>query len=921
MPLSVECQECGTKYNVPDKLAGKRAKCKKCGTTMSIPEPDVAIGFAPEPEEDPLAALQDLARQSGELETPPDVAPAAPRSRTAAGSIAGRSAAGRSAAGRSAVGRPAAGGSVHGAPAGWTPDSVVVEKAPSAAASGPSAAGSGRWAKRASPVDPDFLSRLIAFLYVGVTIGLGAYLHSLISGKVETRGIVALWSMIGGQIVLFFAVAVPMTMLGALIGAKIFGQYLVAGAYTRAAGVACAAMFITVGLVFLMVARALPADATIPVLLVALVIPVTFVLVKLLFEMTLAQTIVAWVLCGILGTIGTGIANRVSSTVAMKIGGVDGDPRLAFAGKGGRTDWLMGGTSGKTSETTKTTDPGRTGGTQQQQQQPKPPPTENEQKRNESAEKLKQIYAALNNHLAATNRNWPTDLASLQRDQGLDAQVLTSPFGPAFAAGDYVYTPFVPETVAGPEVVLAYDNAELSNGEGASVLFGTGEVRWLAKDAVQAALAQSQGIYAAAKQQRDQTLAMRLQQQPQQSPTSPTVVDGGPGQDGGADAQRLVARGDVAERIKSGARGFVAAAHDVAVRRGTEQLVRAITPASAVALLVRGTQGDTVEVFDAKAAEPVATADFQTDQQFRSSPGGYALSPDGKSLARLASWPKLQASVYSFEKKAEAHSIDLDEKFGEPSLVGFMSPDLFVVRWQKLGEYGIEVWNAKTGKRGRQLPLFRVDPPPSPGSEAVSPDGRTYALVNRAAPANAPRGRAGAATQQGMQVLLYDVIGGATQPRRFQVPVLGNQPGVSAAGLAFSPNKQRLALLLVDNQGRAVVVQWNMATGKPLPEHALAERVDLPRVGFGRVRGLDYVADGRALLVAGRTLINPDTGATLAVLEAGKVHGQAVTDDSTVHLTHGDSARLEGLAVITLVESKLPEKPGTPGRAVAAPAR
>src|SRR5205814_5085102 len=28
MPLSVECPECGARYNVPDKLAGKRAKCK-----------------------------------------------------------------------------------------------------------------------------------------------------------------------------------------------------------------------------------------------------------------------------------------------------------------------------------------------------------------------------------------------------------------------------------------------------------------------------------------------------------------------------------------------------------------------------------------------------------------------------------------------------------------------------------------------------------------------------------------------------------------------------------------------------------------------------------------------------------------------------------------------------------------------------
>jgi hypothetical protein len=402
--------------------------------------------------------------------------------------------------------------------------------------------------------------------------------------------------------------------------------------------------------------------------------------------------------------------------------------------------------------------------------------------------------------------------------------------------------------------------------------------------------------------------------------SQPTVVDGGPG--GANDPRRPGGRADLAERIRAGARGMAGDVQDVAVRRGTEQLVRPITPAAFVAVLVRGAQGDTVEVLDGKSAEPVGVADFAPDQQFRNNPGAYALSPDGKFVARLTSFPKLRAVVYSFEKKAETQSIDLDENFGEPTIVGFLTPDKFVVRWHKFAEYGFEVWDAKTGKRGRQVPLFRVDPHPSPGSEAVSPDGRTYAVVNRAPPprtGNAPRGRP---AEAGLQVLLYDVLAGPTQPRRFNVPVLNNQPGVTAAGLAFSPDKQRLALLLLDAQGRSVVVTWNVGTGKPLPEKTLPDRLDPPRVGFGRARMLDWVADGRALLVAGRMVLNPDNGEILAVFDTPRVHGQAVTNDSTVHLAYGDAGnQLDGVAVIALEEAKFPEKPGAPNRAVAAPAR
>jgi hypothetical protein len=285
-------------------------------------------------------------------------------------------------------------------------------------------------------------------------------------------------------------------------------------------------------------------------------------------------------------------------------------------------------------------------------------------------------------------------------------------------------------------------------------------------------------------------------------------------------------------------------------------------------------------------------------------------------------FPKLRASIYSFEKKGEAAALDLPipEQGAEPTLVGFLGNERLLVRWVWRFQYGLEVWDIKTGKRGKQVPLGRVDPQPSAGSEAISPDGKTYAVLNKAAAAN-PNPRApAAAREQGMAVLLYDVFAGGSQPRRFVVPVLNDTPGVQTLGLAFSPDKSKLAALLADPQGRAVVVTWPTNTGKPLPEKVLAEKVDFVRAGLHRPHLLDWLGDGRVMLAGGKVLLTAATGDTLAIFDAGKIHAQATAGEATAVLAHGDFATLEGLAVISLNEARFPEKAGQPNRASPAPA-
>jgi DNA-directed RNA polymerase subunit RPC12/RpoP len=36
MPISVECGGCGSKFQAPDKLAGKRAECPKCSAVIEV---------------------------------------------------------------------------------------------------------------------------------------------------------------------------------------------------------------------------------------------------------------------------------------------------------------------------------------------------------------------------------------------------------------------------------------------------------------------------------------------------------------------------------------------------------------------------------------------------------------------------------------------------------------------------------------------------------------------------------------------------------------------------------------------------------------------------------------------------------------------------------------------------------------------
>jgi hypothetical protein len=65
MPINVQCQSCGGRFQAPDKLAGKRVKCPRCSGEIAV------AGTAPKPPSEKIA---------DEISTPAPLAPEAPRS-------------------------------------------------------------------------------------------------------------------------------------------------------------------------------------------------------------------------------------------------------------------------------------------------------------------------------------------------------------------------------------------------------------------------------------------------------------------------------------------------------------------------------------------------------------------------------------------------------------------------------------------------------------------------------------------------------------------------------------------------------------------------------------------------------------------------------------------------------------------------
>jgi hypothetical protein len=277
-------------------------------------------------------------------------------------------------------------------------------------------------------------------------------------------------------------------------------------------------------------------------------------------------------------------------------------------------------------------------------------------------------------------------------------------------------------------------------------------------------------------------------------------------------------------------------------------------------------------------------------------------------LARISEFPKLSARASSIPDGKELGSVDLDSSLGTPTLLGFMSPDRLLVRWEK-GQFGLEVEDTRAHKHARRIELPGYDP--SPANWAISADGRFFATGSRV---------------DGKHVVtVYPLYEG--RGRQLAVNSLDPNKEIRPSGLAFSADGNRLSALFVQG-GSALVASWNARTGATLPDvtiTAVVQPLETPPAGpagaaapnNGTPNSLSYVGNA-ALLVGGTLLVSAADGQPLAELGITGAFAQGVVNDSTVYVAFRDGPRPVGLLTIAFDPKRLPATGGagrtTPAR-------
>jgi len=167
--------------------------------------------------------------------------------------------------------------------------------------------------RRAARAGLDGLTPLLLAVFVLGMLGMGAYLHSQIPRMIEAGKNVpsagVLWTTVVVYIVLFFAIAGPMVLLGVFLASKIMRFPLSGAAYLKACGVA------TVPMLMVMSLLVLPANRVLILLMVVGIVPAVFFVLKTTYELSFGEGAVTFIISAITGLIGLAIAGGVAKAV------------------------------------------------------------------------------------------------------------------------------------------------------------------------------------------------------------------------------------------------------------------------------------------------------------------------------------------------------------------------------------------------------------------------------------------------------------------------------------------------------------------------------------------------------------------------------------------------------------------------------
>ena len=174
--------------------------------------------------------------------------------------------------------------------------------------------------RRVASAGLDPLTPMLLIAYVLVMVGGGIYGHVQLKELIEQQRVAdtftpgVLWTMVIAAIVLMFAVVGPLVLLGVFAASKIMKFPLSGAAYLKACGVATVpGLVITAG-------KLLPPNFVLILVVMVAIIPLTYFVLKSVFELTFPEGALSFVLSGITGVIGFAIAGAIIG--ALGVGGV-----------------------------------------------------------------------------------------------------------------------------------------------------------------------------------------------------------------------------------------------------------------------------------------------------------------------------------------------------------------------------------------------------------------------------------------------------------------------------------------------------------------------------------------------------------------------------------------------------------------------
>lgn len=276
---------------------------------------------------------------------------------------------------------------------------------------------------------------------------------------------------------------------------------------------------------------------------------------------------------------------------------------------------------------------------------------------------------------------------------------------------------------------------------------------------------------------------------------------------------------------------------------------------------------DDVEVWSLNPAAKVGAAHFRRD------PGvnpNYLLSPDGKTITRIAQFPELSIQAWSVTESRVLRSISLNKGFGKPTALGFNDDNTLWLLWTLNGKYGMEGWDLTTGGRVRQLELGNYVP--SPNNFAFAADGKEFATL---------KGPRAAGQQQELSVVNLRT---GQLVRRFLINGLDRQLIVEPTAIAFSADSSKVCVAL-EHHGQGLVIAWPVVStdGKPFVQHLFPNGFPGDKVP-NRAASFAWLPSGNEWLVNGTGLIDVATGRTIGDLSQPRAIAQRVVDGSMVEL-------------------------------------